>query len=77
MFNNQEERELPQDNHCAFNAFVCAIEFLSDCYGALLQGGFYPHFILVLVICQTCKDGSTTNSLKWKVCSSMVQNKCV
>ena len=57
MFNNQEERGLPQDNPCVFNVLFCTIEFLGDFYGTLLQRGFHPNFILVLVICQTCQDG--------------------
>lgn len=60
-----------------FNVLFCATEFLGDFYGTLLQRGFYPNFILVLVSCQTYKDGSTTNYLKWKECSSMVQNEDV
>lgn len=77
MFNNQEERGLPRDNHCVFNALSCAAEFLGDFYGTLLQRRFYPSFILVLIICQTCKVGSATAYLKWKVCSSMAPNKDV
>lgn len=77
MFNTQEERKLPQDNHCVFNTFFCAIEFLGDFCGTLLQRDFYPNFILLLVICQACNDGSATDSLKWKVCSSVVQNEYV
>lgn len=38
-----------------FNVLFCATEFLGDFYGTLLQRGFYPNFILVLVSCQTIK----------------------
>lgn len=65
MFNTWEERELLQDNYCVFNALFCAIEFRDDFYGTLLQN------------LSDLKDGSVTNSLKWKVRSSVVQNECV
>lgn len=77
MFNNQEARGLPRDNHCVFNVLFCAAEFLGNFYGTLLQRGFYPHFTLVLIICQTCKGDSATDYLKGKVCSSVAQNKDV
>lgn len=77
MFNNQEARGLPQDNHCVCNVLFCAVEFLGDFYGTLLQRGFYPSFTLVLIICQTCKGGSAADHLKWQVSSSVVQNKDV
>lgn len=77
MFNNQEERELPQDSHGVFNVLSVQLNFSVIFMGLYYKVVSYPNFILVLVICQTCKDGSTTNPLKWKVCSSTVQKEDV
>lgn len=34
--------------------------------GLITKRFLYPNFICLLVICQPCKDGSGTQSLKWK-----------